>query len=218
MRQIDLDPGDAASGRGRGRPRGLSDRVRQDVFATVRSMLISTGYEALRIEDVALGAGVHKTTLYRQWSSKADLVRDVLIQAESAALPRPDEGSWDRDLDKLCEGLLAVFNHPTTRALVRTRVTANDEQLTSGLQELASQDMAFVLLPFQRAVARGEIDPGADVSMLAECLMAALVTRVCVTHLPIDEEFMRRLARMIRAAAGTGPAAAAGVGSPTPGG
>ncbi|MCK9926307.1 TetR/AcrR family transcriptional regulator [Frankia sp. Mgl5] len=197
----------AEARRGRGRPRGLTERVRRDVFAAVRSQLGSVGYEALRIEDVATAAGVHKTTLYRQWASKADLVRDVLVAAESAALPRPDEGSWDQDLDKLCEGLLKVFNHPTTLALLKTRVTANDDRLRAGLQESARRDMTFVLTPFRRAVERGEIDPGADVSMLAECMLSTLITRVCVINEPVDEEFMRRLATMIRAAAGVGPAA-----------
>ncbi|MBX6391749.1 MAG: TetR/AcrR family transcriptional regulator [Frankia sp.] len=200
----------ARTGRGRGRPRGLTDRVRRDVFAAVRSLLADVGYEALRIEDVAAMAGVHKTTLYRQWASKADLVRDVLAAAEAAAIPRPDEGSWDADLAKLCEGLLRVFNHPTTLALVRTRVTANDPRLTEGLREIASDptQTAPILLPFQRAKERGEIAPDADVSMLVECLMSALVTRLVVTGAPIDRPFMDRLARMIRAAAGTGPAAA----------
>ncbi|WP_035750686.1 TetR/AcrR family transcriptional regulator [Parafrankia discariae] len=197
----------AQAPRGRGRPRGLTERVRRDVFAAVRAQLGSVGYEALRIEDVATAAGVHKTTLYRQWASKADLVRDVLVAAESAALPRPDEGSWDRDLEKLCDGLLRVFNHPTTLALLKTRVTANDEPLRAGLHESARRDMAFVLAPFRRAVERGEIDPAADVSMLAECMLSTLVTRVCAINEPVDKEFMRRLAAMIKKAAGVGPAA-----------
>ncbi|ADP79570.1 TetR/AcrR family transcriptional regulator [Pseudofrankia inefficax] len=208
MTETNPDPedGHAPAGRGRGRPRGLSERVRRDVFGAVRSMLATSGYEALRLDDVAEAAGVHKTTLYRQWPSKAALVRDVLVAAETAALPRPDEGSWERDLEKLREGLLVVFNHPTTIALIRTRATANDDVLTGGLQ-LASQEMAFLRLPFERAVARGEIDPDADVAMLVECLMSALTTRLCVTRLPIDEAFTHRLARLIKAAAGVGPAA-----------
>ncbi|OHV35328.1 MULTISPECIES: TetR/AcrR family transcriptional regulator [Pseudofrankia] len=195
--------------RGRGRPRGLSERVRRDVFTAVRSMLMTVGYEALRIDDVATAAGVHKTTLYRQWSSKADLVRDVLVAAETAAMPRPDEGSWVGDLEKLAEGLQRLFNHPTTLALLRTRMTANDERLTAGLQEVATSEMEFVGAPFRRAVSRGEIDPDADVSMLVECMHSMLITRATFSRRPIDDEFMDRLVRLIRTAAGTGPSAPA---------
>jgi AcrR family transcriptional regulator len=168
-------------------------------------MLMTVGYEALRIDDVATAAGVHKTTLYRQWSSKADLVRDVLVAAETAAMPRPDEGSWAGDLEKLAEGLQRLFNHPTTLALLRTRVTANDERLTAGLQEVAASEMEFVGAPFRRAVDRGEIEPDADVSMLVECMHSMLITRATFSRRPIDDEFMDRLVRLIRTAAGTGP-------------
>jgi AcrR family transcriptional regulator len=162
------------------------------------------------MEDVAVAAGVHKSTLYRQWTSKAQLVRDVLAASEMAALPRPDEGSWDADLDRLCDGLRRLFNDATTIALIRTRVNADDPELAEGLRQVAMRHMTFVQLPFERAKRRGEISPDADVPMLTECLLAALVTRAGVTGLPIDTEFMRRLASVIRAAAGTSrePAAA----------
>ncbi len=198
--------------RRRGRPRGLTARVRRDVYGAVRTILGTVGYEALRIDDVAAAAGVHKTTLYRQWASKADLVRDVLVAAQTAALPRPDAGSWDADLTQLCDGLLTVFNHPATLALLKTRVTANDELLTAGLNDLGAHESDFLAAPFHRAAARGEIDPDVDVSLLVECLMSVLITRVCVTRMAIDRDLMDRLARMIRAAAGTGPNA----GRPSP--
>jgi AcrR family transcriptional regulator len=189
-----------------GRPPGLSERVRRDVHAAVRSLLVQVGYAALGMEDVAAAAGVHKSTLYRQWTSKAQLVRDVLAASEMAALPRPDEGSWDADLDRLCDGLRRLFNDATTIALIRTRVNADDPELAEGLRQVAMRDMTFVQLPFERAMRRGEISPDADVPMLTECLLSALVTRAGVTGLPIDSAFMRRLANVIRAAAGTVPA------------
>ena len=67
------------------------------MHAAVISLLVRVGYAALGMEDIAAEAGVHKSTLYRQWTSKAQLVRDVLAATEMAALPRPDEGSWDAD-------------------------------------------------------------------------------------------------------------------------
>lgn len=32
------------------------------------------GYTALRVEDVAAPSGVHKTTIYRRWPTKAELL------------------------------------------------------------------------------------------------------------------------------------------------
>jgi AcrR family transcriptional regulator len=167
--------------------------VRQEVHAAVRRILVTEGYVALRLEDVAVAAGVHKSTLYRQWTTKAQLVQDVLLAGELEHYPRPDEGSLAADVEALVGGLTRLFRSPTTVAFVRTRATADDPGLRSGLHELARQDTAFVRLPFERAIERGELPPDTDVGMLVELLVAPLLARVAVTGLPIDEEFGRRL-------------------------
>jgi AcrR family transcriptional regulator len=189
-----------------GRPKGLSDRVRRDVHEAVRDLLVSVGYGALRLEEVAARAGVHKSTLYRQWSSKAQLVSDVLGAGEAAYFPRPDEGSWEADIDALCDALARLFRSPTTVAFVRTRAVANDPELMAALEEHALRDMSFVRLPFERAVARGEIDPDCDVEMLTELIIAPFLARVAVTGRPVDQSFSRSLARTVRRIAATGTA------------
>jgi AcrR family transcriptional regulator len=179
---------------GRGRPRGLSERVRQDVHSAVRHLLVSDGYAAMRLEDVASVAGVHKSTLYRQWATKGQLVRDVLVAGELEHYPRVDEGSLSADIEALVRGLTRLFHSPTTVAFVRTRATADDPELRAGLHELARQDTAFMRLPFERAIDRGELPPDADVGMLVELLLSPLLARVALTGLPVDDEFGRRLA------------------------
>lgn len=178
----------------RGRPRGLSDRVRQEVHAAVRRLLVADGYAAMRLEDVASAAGVHKSTLYRQWTTKAQLVRDVLVAGELEHYPRVDEGSLAADVEALVRGLTRLFRSPTTVAFVQTRATADDPELRAGLHELARQDTAFMRLPFERAIQRGELPPDTDVAMLVELLFSPLLARVAVTGLPIDDEFGSRLA------------------------
>src|SRR3974377_1871513 len=74
--------------RGRGRPPGISERGRHDVYEAAPEMLGRSGYAALRLDDGAELAGVHKSTLYRQWATKAQLVRDVLNASLVAHYPR----------------------------------------------------------------------------------------------------------------------------------
>lgn len=168
--------------------------MRQDVHAAVRRLLVAEGYAAMRLDDVAAAAGVHKSTLYRQWATKAQLVQDVLVTGELEHYPRVDEGSLAADIEALVRGLSRLFRDPTTVAFVQTRATADDPELRAGLQELARQDTAFMRLPFERAIERGELPPDTDVGMLVEVLLSPLLARVALTGLPIDEEFSRRLA------------------------
>ena len=187
--------------RGRGRPPGISERVRRDVYEAVRELLVESGYAALRLDDVAELAGVHKSTLYRQWATKAQLVRDVLNASLVAHYPRPDEGSWAADIDALCGELVRLFRSPTTIAFIRTRAVADDPELIQGLHELADRDMRFVREPFERAIARGEIDPGLSVETLVEMLISPFLVRVALTRLPVDDAFGASVAAVLRAIA-----------------
>ena len=185
--------------RGRGRPPGISERVRRDVYEAVRLLLVTSGYNALRLDDVAELAGVHKSTLYRQWATKAQLVRDVLNARQVAHYPRPDEGSWAADIDALCSELVRLFRSPTTIAFIRTRAVADDTELIQGLRELGAKDMRFVREPFERAIARGEIDPGLSVETLVELVTSPFLSRVAVTRLPVDDAFGESVAAVMRA-------------------
>ena len=55
----------------RSRPGGRSARVRAGVLAAARELVAEQGYEPVSIEQIAARAGVHKTTVYRRWPTKA---------------------------------------------------------------------------------------------------------------------------------------------------
>ena len=59
-----------------GRPRIEGDREAEILDATV-ALLASAGYERLTMDAVATAAKASKATLYRRWSTKADLVIDA---------------------------------------------------------------------------------------------------------------------------------------------
>ena len=187
--------------KGRGRPPGATDRVRRDVYEAVRQILMTSGYAGLRMDDVAAAAGVHKTTLYRQWSTKAQLVRDVLSDGARTHYPRPDEGSWAADIDALCRDLVRLFRDPTTVAFVRTRAVIDDPELIAGLRALGTADFGFIREPFNRAIARGEINPALNVERLAELAISPFLARVSVSHLPVDDDFGKSVAEILQAIA-----------------
>ena len=60
------------------RVHGRSARVQSAVLRATAEELGRVGFAALRIEDVALRSGVNKTTIYRRWPTKQELVRASL--------------------------------------------------------------------------------------------------------------------------------------------
>ena len=64
--------GVAAGGAQRGRPR--SQEADRAILTAAAELLAERGLAAMSIEEVAARAGVGKTTIYRRWPSKIDLV------------------------------------------------------------------------------------------------------------------------------------------------
>ena len=62
------------AGAGGRRTRGPSRRVRAAAIAATFAELADAGYSALSLERVARRAGVNKTTLYRRWGTREELV------------------------------------------------------------------------------------------------------------------------------------------------
>ena len=57
------------------------------------------GYASLRVEDVAARAGVNKTTIYRRWPAKSDLVIAALDALRDQTQIDPDTGSLREEGD-----------------------------------------------------------------------------------------------------------------------
>ncbi|NJL40640.1 MAG: helix-turn-helix transcriptional regulator [Leptolyngbyaceae cyanobacterium SM1_4_3] len=62
----------------RGRPR--SEAVRQAVLQVAYEMLQASDFNSVTIEGVAARAGTTKTTIYRWWSNKAELLMDAFLE------------------------------------------------------------------------------------------------------------------------------------------
>src|SRR5687767_15007682 len=94
------------------RPGGRSARVREAVLSATTAVLAEDGYERLSIETVAVRAGVHKTTVYRRWPTRAQLVVDALQERSERNVPVPDTGTFAGDLDALARSVVANIGSP----------------------------------------------------------------------------------------------------------
>src|SRR4051812_24400455 len=59
---------------------GRSARVVADVLRTTLEIIGEHGFAGLRVEDVAARAKVNKTTIYRRWPARGDLVIAALTE------------------------------------------------------------------------------------------------------------------------------------------
>ena len=85
-----------------GRPR--SEQADRAIIAATRELFAESGADALCIEKVAARAGVGKSTIYRRWPGKEDLLL-AAIASMQAPLPEPRGRSVREDLRALLDAL-----------------------------------------------------------------------------------------------------------------
>src|SRR5215471_3261467 len=77
---------------------GRSERVVQQVLAATVAELAESGFRAFRMDVVSAAAGVYKTTIYRRWPGKKQLVAAAVdwMRRFVHDVPLPDTGSLER--------------------------------------------------------------------------------------------------------------------------
>jgi AcrR family transcriptional regulator len=177
------------------RPRIEGEREVAIFDATMR-MLATSGYDRLTMDAVAADARASKATLYRRWTTKADLVVDALVWLKSC-MPHdvPNTGTLRGDLLSMaCNdgGLtdrmpLAVFGALIT-AMQR------DEELADAFQNrfLAPLEQRGRII-FERARERGEIAPDVDLRLLATVLPAIAIHHALTRNQPVKRDFVEQI-------------------------
>jgi AcrR family transcriptional regulator len=123
-------------------------------------MLEELGYQALTMEGVAARSGVAKTSIYRRWPSKAEMVFDLMLHSSDELPPLEDQGSLADDIDVLAGRIVALVAGPLGRRIFPGLIgdAAGDPALLDRLRNTIVLDgrkqIAQVL---QHSVRRGEL-------------------------------------------------------------
>lgn len=178
---MSAEPGTAADRRPPGRPR--SERSHVAIVRAALELLVEVGYARLTMEQVQRRAGVGKATIYRRWTSKADLVKDA-IRHFSAELPLPDTGSLREDYAAIAAAAVAIAQDRNA-ALLMPRLLAE----ASGDAELHAIFYAQLVEPrrrvlrtaLERARDRGELRADADLELAIDMLAGSIIYRFLIT-------------------------------------
>ncbi|MGN6474577.1 MAG: TetR/AcrR family transcriptional regulator [Mycobacteriales bacterium] len=180
-----------------GRPRDprVDDAIRQ---ATLE-LLVEDGYQATTIQAIARRAGVSAPSVYRRWSSKAELIEEAVFPSGLLA-PEARSGDVITDLQPYCLQILTYLADPPIRAAIpgllveyqnhpdmwrhsmersffpmRTSFDAYLEK--SGRRPVVSTDALFDVMVgalFTRALNYGAEDAAAFAQEVAQVITAAL--------------------------------------------
>jgi AcrR family transcriptional regulator len=191
LRRVPKSPVPTAR-RGKALERG-SPIVARVTRATIDE-LARIGYGALSIEEVARRAGVNKTTVYRRYSTKAELVRAALRSMGDEKVCEPSTGSLRGDLLAVSRSVIAFATSPEGQSILRMLLAEGMEpELAEIAASLRREREANPRALADRAVARGELAHRNDAVLLMEILFGAIVQRLFVTHQPVNDAYVERI-------------------------
>lgn len=188
------------------RVQGRSARVVELVLRTTVEELGRVGYASLRVEDVAARSGVNKTTVYRRWPTKSELVAAALERLKPEEQVS-DSGALRDDLFVMLRDMVSRAQTPLGRGIVRMiQAERADPEVADLIRQMRLRGDAVRRRVFERAIERGELPSGCDTSLLTEFVMGPLVARVVHRGVDADDRFLRALIDTVVAGAKAGAA------------
>lgn len=170
-----------------GRPRGAF--VVDAVLDATMLELAAGGLDALSIDRVAHRAGVNKTTIYRRWPTRDDLVVACLERVLEQATDLPTTGSLRGDLLQLLALMAGLLETAPGRALVRAAIADSAAPAITDLAQRRLQDRLTrpALTLVERARQRGEWSRSAPAEPAIFMLIGALLHRAFIERAPSDQ-------------------------------
>ncbi|HSB84912.1 MAG TPA: TetR/AcrR family transcriptional regulator [Ilumatobacteraceae bacterium] len=165
------------------------ERSRRVILEAVLAELGDVGYGAMTIEGVAARAGVGKSTIYRHWPGKLELVEDAFrtVKAEVAV---PQQGSIRDRVISILEQVADLVADSTYSACMPALIEAaeRDPTVHDFHCRFSTERRAVLVSLLRKAVESGELAAGTDPEILADALVGPILMRRLMLGLPITRE------------------------------
>jgi AcrR family transcriptional regulator len=172
--------------------------VVRDVLAATLEAFVERGYAGLSIEDVAHRAGVNKTTVYRRWPTRAELVGAALFSLRNDTPELPDTGSLREDLFLILKQRASSMVTPQRRAIVHAvLLSVADPELQTLVSRLRLERPVIPALVIQRAIDRGELPRSANTELMIEALLGTLHSRTYWRRQEVTDDFLSGLIDLV---------------------
>jgi len=179
------------------RVKGRAARVVSDVLVATAEELTRVGYAALRVEDVAARSGVNKTTIYRRWPTKPELVT-AAVRAVWQSPEVPDTGSLRDDfiasLKKTAQFAMSPIGRGLTRVIQLERAHPELEPIALSLRADYRRLREQLV---QRGIDREEVPAHTDARFLSDLMSAPIFFRLFTDGESVDGAFIETVVDVV---------------------
>lgn len=194
MKKSALEKAAPLSERGSSDPRAL--RTREVVLAAAAELMHERGFGGCTIDALIERTGVAKTTIYRHWPGRAELLADT-VNTIVKQRPLPNTGT--------VRGDLVEYFTLASHEMEKDRLNLNRSLATiAGLIEAAKRDPALTAVSEQmvativqtvrdliaRGKVRGEIARKRDVNAVSNLIIGAIFVQRAFLNLPLTDKYV----------------------------
>jgi len=181
--------------------KALDERVRRSratVLGVTAELLFERGFAGASVDEISRRSGVAKTTIYRHWPTRSNLLRDA-CSTIGTPLAVPDTGSIEEDLTALMINLAQVLRSAKWTSVLPSVIDAAERdpdiaEMYSKLQEGYSAPLKSVI---QRAIQKGKLPKTTDAGVLIAALNGPLFYRRWFSREPLTEAFAKQIVRRV---------------------
>lgn len=171
----------------------------EHVFTVTLEQLARHGFEGLSVPEVARLAGLNKTSVYRRWATKSDLVQEALRLSMGHRAPPVDSGVLRTDMLNLARGAVDFVESPVGMGVLRTLFGGGASPPVRKLvtSMWRGQDENAPRGVFIRAISRGEIPEEANIELALTTIAGALMHRVFVEQVRVTDASLEALIDLV---------------------
>lgn len=154
------------------------ERSRRVILEATIELLAETGYGGLTIEAVAARAGVGKSTVYRHWQGRLDLV-EAAFETLREPLELPFDGDVRTRVTELLTRVAATLAEPPWSEVLAVLIEAaqRDAELATFHRRFGDERRKVLVDLLDEGVARGELAGEVDTGMLGDALTGPIFMR-----------------------------------------
>ncbi|MFB9428366.1 TetR/AcrR family transcriptional regulator [Streptoalloteichus tenebrarius] len=181
------------------RPLRRGEAVQRAILDATAQVIEAEGVAGARVADIAARAGVHETSVYRRWGTRANLLLEVLTSQLDRALPLPDTGTTRDDLITFFTALAGFLATPAGSSLIHAALSPSEDeaQFEQARREFWSARLGRAAVLVHRGVERGDLPGGTDAELVLEAIAGPIQLRVLLRNEPVDRGHVTRIVDLV---------------------
>lgn len=174
--------------------------VRDSILDAAWQLVRESGYAAATVERIAERAGSGKTTIYRWWRGRPDVLLEALSRQASREITDPSGSSFEIDLREFLDATYAMGRNDTVLSVLRALMAeaqVNDEFSPHFLDGFLPDRRAALRRVIDRARGRGDFPSGIEPELAIDVIFGTLWYRVLARHASLDGQLADSLIALL---------------------